>query len=143
MKKRNLLLGAAYAVFAIVGLVYTCSWPYVSTTGLNPSFWPSLMFGILLIAAIAIIIFSVRGEDSEVSESDKFKWKKSLPTIIWVGLYTFAFQQFGFLFPTMVFLLGEMYLFGEKRWKVLVSISILLPIIFYFLFTKVFGIYLP
>ena len=64
-------------------------------------------------------------------------------TIIWVGLYTFAFQQFGFLFPTMVFLLGEMYLFGEKRWKVLVSISILLPIIFYFLFTKVFGIYLP
>lgn len=143
MKKRNILLGLAYAVFAVVGLVYTLSWPYVSTTGLNPSFWPSIMFGILLISAIAIIIISVTGEDAEVSEGDKFKWKKSLPTIIWVGLYTFAFQQFGFLIPTMVFLLGEMYLFGEKRWKVLLPISILLPVIFYFLFTKVFGIYLP
>lgn len=143
MKKRNIFLGIAYAAFAIVGLVYTLSWPYVSTTGLNPSFWPSIMFSLLLASAIAIVILSAIAPDSEVSEGDKFKWKKSLPTIIWVGLYTFAFQQFGFLFPTMVFLLGEMFLFGEKRLKVLLPISILLPIILYFLFTEVFGIYLP
>ncbi len=143
MKKRNILLGIAYAAFAVVGLIYTLSWTYVSTTGLNPSFWPSIMFGLLLVSAIAIIIFSAIGPDEEVSEDSKFKWKKSLPTIIWVGLYTFAFQQFGFLYPTMVFLLGEMFLFGEKRLKVLLPISILLPIVLYFLFTKVFGIYLP
>lgn len=143
MKKRNILLGAAYAAFAIIGLVYTCSWTYVSTTGLNPSFWPNIMFAMLLISAIAIIVFSVLGPDAEVSEDSRFHWRKSLPTIIWVGLYTYAFQRFGFLIPTMVFLCGEMFLFGEKRWKALLFISILLPIVLYFLFTKVFGIYLP
>lgn len=143
MKKRNVFLGIAYAAFAIIGLVYTLSWNHVSTTGLNPNFWPSIMFGLLLASAVAIIIFSAIGPDTPVSKGDTFKWIKSLPTIIWVGLYTFGFQRFGFLYPTMVFLLGEMFLFGEKRWKVLLPISILLPLLLYYLFTKVFGIYLP
>ena len=143
MKKRNILLGIAYAAFAVVGIVYTLSWPYVSTTGLNPSFWPTIMFGLLLVCAIAIIIITALGPDEEVKDSDKFNLKKSVPTIIWVGLYIYAFQKFGFMYPTMVFLLGEMFLFGEKRLKFLLPISVLMPVILYYLFTKAFGIYLP
>lgn len=143
LKKRNILLGLAYAVFALVGLIYTCSWSYTSTTGLNPGFWPTIMFALLLLSAVGIIVFSVIGADGDVKEEDKFKWNKSLPTIVWVGVYTFAFQQFGFLIPTMVFLFGEMFLFGEKRWKVLIPVSVVLPVVLSFLFTRLFGIYLP
>lgn len=143
MKKRNIILSIIYAVFAIAGLIYTRTWTYQNTTGVAPSFWPDIMFGLMLITSIAAIILSVRGEDQEVEEKDKFNLRKSLPLIALVFLYILVFQRFGFLYPTIVFLLGAMYLFGERKLKYLIPISIMMPIVMYFLFTKVFHIYLP
>ncbi len=143
MKKRNIILAVSYILFAVAGFLYTLSWPYVSTTGVNPSFWPLVLFAIMFITAVCILIVEVRKPADESKNGKKFNLCRSLPTIIWVGLYILAFQNFGFLIPTIIFLMGEMYLFGEKRWISLLGISILLPVVLYYLFTKVFGIYLP
>lgn len=144
MKKRNICVAAFYVLFAVIGLVYTLSWKHQSTTGVNPNVWPAFWFIIIIIAALAYLLTLIlKKEDTPVSESSKFHFKKSLPTIVWTGLYIFAFQRLGFVLSTMLYLPLEMILFGEKNWKPILLISLLLPICMYFLFTKVFSIYLP
>ncbi len=141
--KRKISLSLAYIVFASIGLVYTLSWPYVSATGVNPGFWPGLLFGLMLSVAVWMLIVQIRRQGEDEEKQNDFNLKKSAPTIIWTGLYVYAFQNFGFVFPTMIFLAVEMLLFGERRWPVILIISTLLPVLMFFLFTKVFGIFLP
>lgn len=143
MLKRKIALYAFFIVFAAVGLVHTLSWPYVSATGVDPSFWPGLLFGLTLAVALWMLIVQLLSRDAGAEKQDDFNLKKSLPTILWTGLYVFAFQRFGFVIPTMIFLAVEMILFGERRWTVIMIISAILPILMFFLFTRVFGIFLP
>ncbi len=70
--------------------------------------------------------------------------KKIILTVVNGVLYTLLFKSLGYVFSTIVFLGFELLLFnGRKRWRMILTVSILFSLIVYVLFSTLLGVYLP
>jgi putative tricarboxylic transport membrane protein len=70
--------------------------------------------------------------------------KKIILTVANGVLYALLFSPIGYVLSTIVFLGLELLLFnGSKRWKMILTVSLVFSIFVYVLFSSVLGVYLP
>jgi putative tricarboxylic transport membrane protein len=70
--------------------------------------------------------------------------KKIILTVANGVLYALLFRPIGYVLSTIVFLGLELLLFsGLKRWKMILTVSLIFSVFVYVLFSTVLGVYLP
>ena len=92
------------------------------------------------------------GGDIQAAAKTIFKFNRSLRlmviTVLLICAYIFFFTRLGFILSSIFFLLAEIFLLipAEKRknWTVFtVCFSVGMPVLIYFLFTKLLSMFLP
>ena len=113
-----------------------------SSVGLASNTYPQFLFICLGLCGVALVA-TAHFNKSEEKTQIKINLPSLLPVLLVLAIYVFVFDYVHFIASTIVFLAAEMLLFGERRWKVIVPVSVLSPVIIFFLFTKAFSIVLP
>lgn len=145
---RDLGTGLFFMIFAIV--MYQQSYNIVITVhdAMGPRFFPQLVSILMGILSIILIISSFK---SSLEPGKKFENKSSLlTTIIILILYALFLEKIGFIILTTIYLffqiillLPKEYIKNRKYLLITGAVSIITPIFLYFLFYKVFSIFLP
>lgn len=142
MKKinSNTIVGIIITVFSVLGFFYVKGQGMKSTVGLSPGAYPQFLLIILGICGIVIIYESFIDGSGKLPEMN---FKKVIPILVTFAAYITALRYIGFIISTTIFMAVAMYLYKEKRIKVLILAPVITSVVIYFLFTKLFLVPLP
>ena len=140
MKNNDSLIGLIIIAFSVTGFIYTHATDMQSLVGLSPGAFPQFLFAMM--AVCGIIIF-IEGRQPSESTRINLNWKKFLIVVLLLVIYAYALEYIGFIISTIAFLAVALYLFEEKRIKILISVPLLTSFLIYYTFTELFLIPLP
>ena len=117
----------------------------VADYGFSPVFFPEILLflwlGLSLLLAVKTWI-SIRVLRSEMlGDSNKLSAVRPMLCFSLSVAYAVLMLQVGFLFSSILFCISFIRLFGYKRWSVAIPISIIFPIVVWYVFN--FGLHVP
>ncbi|WP_035768571.1 tripartite tricarboxylate transporter TctB family protein [Arthrobacter castelli] len=143
------LAGLILAAAGVSMVVATGDITVVGNNQVGPRFFPYLVGGLLLLTGVGIAVSAARGHQGEseagedVDASKHTDWK-TLGFIIAIFLaYIFLIQPVGYLLMTIFLFGGMAWILGARRWRGLITVSVVVPFLSYLFFTRVLGIYIP
>ena len=144
----------------IVGVFFAYSFEFnqdIEIYKFGATAWPRVVIFLLLIAAIGNLYYQYKngsdeqlgliGVSESVEEDDVFADPKTLRRMIAVLFTPFIFawllKPVGIYFSAPFFIAAVMWLFGERRWKAIVGMTLVIYAIFLGLFLVVLNAPLP
>ena len=113
-----------------------------TATGLSPAFMPRVLAGILGFFA-CLLVLKRPLEQAEPLSSLKLFPARTFLTILLFVLYIAAVPLVGYLAATLVFLPAALFFFGARNWAVIIPLSIGLPLLLYWFFSRIMFVLLP
>lgn len=115
----------------------------------NP-IWPSTFPKVLSILGIIASTFILLGfEKSSPQEADidyrrlgEYHLGQALMLLGLMVAYALCLRPTGFLFSTSTFLILGSYILGERRWQIMLPVSLIATFVVWYLVQQVLGIYL-
>jgi len=148
MGKKEILLSIFFMIISMTVYILTYQFPK-QTVALSPKVFPQFVSACLFILSLVLLIQGITGVKNE-SEQKKVKLAlnnifllKMLTMIILAFFYLRVLPLTGYKIATPLFLASSMLLFNEKRWFMIVIVSIVATALLYILFRIVFKIPLP
>ena len=116
--------------------------PAINVPG--PSFFPQLIAGFIVVLSVALLYKGIVGlrEEGAVSREIVFPGKSVL-LVGWIAAFIFSLPYVGFLFSGIVFFAGMMLMCGPGSRLQLLSASVVIPTVLFYLFRDGFQILLP
>lgn len=102
--------------------------------------------GILMLVLSAALFFS------RAKETEEEKKKRAIPgrellvilaVFAMIFVYILLFELIGFVIMTALFIYLCSWFLGYRKWKVNIMVSLLFPLVLYFIFVNALGISLP
>ena len=137
----DVLSGAALVILGIAGNIGSSTIVNMVVTRLSGAFYPEVLFTIIILCGLGLIYQGVKREKKEPFPS--FKILDLTEIIITLLIYVYVMEYIGFIISTFLFLMVSMFIYGERRVKIMIPVSVVASIGIYFLFTKAFMISLP
>jgi putative tricarboxylic transport membrane protein len=109
----------------------------------GPGFLPFGLAVILMALALALILKSRTGEKSPVPFWPRRTWVRPLLGTIIFLLYAFVLGYLGFIPTTFLFLIVWMWVIERIRWVTLLTISVGVTAVLYFIFQYFLEVPLP
>ena len=138
---RDILSGIFLVVLGAVGYHEASQITNMTVTRLSGAFFPCLLFAIIASCGVCLIFQGATRKQRRPLPS--FKWKRLIGMVCLLLAYVFIMRYVGFIISTVLFLISSMLLFGERRLKVLIPVSLIAAYAVYELFTEAFMIILP
>ncbi len=114
--------------------------------GVSPRFMPEAVAILLFILAVLLFISGYRKKGQPGQKTFSLSRHEAvlvMKSLAMVAVYIIMFDLVGYIISTMVTLGLLMYMYGQRKKKVLVSVTLALPVLFYLFFTKVLNMVLP
>jgi hypothetical protein len=135
MKDKDVVAGSVLMIFSIIGFFLSSALPEASV-GLSPGFYPSFLCVSLFLCGFGIA-FQGWKRSTKIS-IPKFNWKKLIPIVVLILLYSNILEYLHFRLSTILFMIVAMYILGLRSPLKLGSISIISTMVIYYLFVYVF-----
>ncbi|MDS9472615.1 tripartite tricarboxylate transporter TctB family protein [Sporosarcina pasteurii] len=138
--------------FMIVGFIYliaTLNLPKARLGDPNGPMYFPIIIAVLIIVSSAVYFFQEwKLRKEEFKEFQLIKEGRAplylIATIVLMLIYTFLFERIGFLYATMLFLGGLMFLLnGRKRWIYNIIIAVAFSFITWYAFAELLQVSLP
>ncbi len=148
MKKANLIAAVIGMVFSLVCFVDTFSFKQFKNVPVGPEVFPRILAVGLFICCLALFLLNLRDteENSQpaptLSLKDPYILKAIFATLV-IVVYALLWEPVGFLFISPFALFVLTYLMGKRDWKMMIVVSILMPIVTWAIFRYLLGITLP
>ncbi|QTF93803.1 tripartite tricarboxylate transporter TctB family protein [Halomonas sp. BM-2019] len=119
---------------------------------ISPRFWPLIATSILLISGLVLTAMAwfekEKGMASDAEDGDEPLPPMQAVTGLVVGCvllagYLWAMTRVGMVVASALGILLLGYAYGERRWRILVPVALLLPVALYLFFVYVAGIPIP
>ncbi len=165
MYKKDIGIGLAGITVALAGIFYLIPSFIVvpqqlGSLALSPAFWPTIIMTGMLFTSVVILIQGLVSwrklskqpikntdlQQSDTSEHYPIDGPRAaiLGAVISIFFgYYWLIDHLGILLSSILALLALMGLGGERRLKILLPLSIILPVALYYFFTRVAHVYLP
>ncbi|MGE4527655.1 MAG: tripartite tricarboxylate transporter TctB family protein [Rhodospirillaceae bacterium] len=140
-KDQDILSGIILLLFALPGYIGAAQIENLRVSKLSGAFFPDVCFTVIALCGVILICRGVRRE--EKIPLPTIRWSKLLPVVGVLVAYVFIMEYLGFIISTILFVFSAIYVFGERRKKVLMSVPIITAVGVYYLFSKAFMIVLP
>ncbi|ELY59023.1 tripartite tricarboxylate transporter TctB family protein [Natronolimnohabitans innermongolicus] len=130
-------LAAVFILLSFATIYYASQFP--SGEGLGAGFFPIVISLTIIVFAVADIIVD---DDTELDVSDF----ELTPAVIVTGLllaYLAVMPYTGFLVGSMLFLPPIMYYSDVRSKPLIATVSLLLPIVLFYIFSRIFMVRLP
>lgn len=141
IKDQDVFSGSLLVIGALIGFFHAAQLENLAVAGLSAAFYPSILFTVLLICGITLIVQGTKRQ--EKISFPAFNWTRLLLMAAALGMYVLLMIYIGFIASTAIFMLGAMYIFGERRKKFLFTVPIITSLFVYYLFSLAFMIVLP
>ena len=114
--------------------------------------WPRIIIAVVFFAALGQLLQSLfkKEDPNDTSVTDVVSEERHEPLglSMWLMLgiplvYALTVESLGFYFTTPFFLFAYLYLTGERRWKLLIGVSLGIYLFLSILFTKFLYVGLP
>ncbi len=118
----------------------------VKGIGVSPRFLPEAVGLLLLFLSVALFINGYgkrNAEGQKVYQLSPLEGKLVIKTLVVIAAYIIVFELIGYIIPSILTLGLLMYMYGQRRKKLIVGIAVLLPVFIYFAFTKLLHMPLP
>jgi putative tricarboxylic transport membrane protein len=138
---RDIISGGLLIFFGLLGYFFAYQLENLKVAGLSAAFFPSFLFTIMILCGSILVKQGV--QRAEKIAFPNLHLPKVLPVIVTLVFYVLLMDALGFVISTIVFLVAALWVFGERRKKMLIGVPIVTALAVYFLFTKVFMIVLP
>lgn len=105
--------------------------------GIDPKWWPtllSLVAAALSAVLLAMALFGPPAERDELESTHRDGWARMLVALALSVLYIFAWSRFGYVAPTLAYLLALLWLFGVRNRIALVLYPVITTAFIYGLF---------
>jgi putative tricarboxylic transport membrane protein len=122
----------------------------------NARFFPKLMSLAMIFLAIVMAVenYVLKSsqkvdlldhalEDASEDASNRGVWRRMTGIGIICLLYFYLFEPIGYLLSSMLFMLGFLWVLGNRKWTILLLLSVLAPVTVYVLFKILLGAPLP
>lgn len=86
--------------------------------GLDPKWWPTLLSlaaATLSAVLLAMALFGPAAARDDLESTHRDGWARMLVALALSVLYVFAWSRFGYVVPTLVYLLALLWLFGVRN----------------------------
>jgi putative tricarboxylic transport membrane protein len=158
---KELISALAFLVLSIILYLATLNIKSMTNMGVGPDFAPKLVAIGMFILSVIMLIKEIRNwklaknSDSSQSKQEKKssldagykkKYKNALLTTVLIAIYIFAIPILGFLFSTIIYLIIQFCLLGERKfWNkpLFVILSLIVSVAVYFTFRLAFEVRLP
>jgi putative tricarboxylic transport membrane protein len=140
-KDRDVISGGLLILCGLAGYFFAYQLENLAVAGLSAAFFPSFLFTVLVICGLILIKQGLKREKKIAFPN--LHLAKLLPVVGILVVYVLLMEYLGFIISTIVFLLSSLYVFGERRKKMLAVVPVMTAVIVYFLFNKAFMIVLP
>ncbi len=161
--KSNIVLAVVLIFFSVVLLIFVIPSQinepsYIKSKYLSPAFVPRVFTVYLGLTALVLFFRSVlklRKSSSkkkrEIQPAGKAAltaagWREQwIAVCIWISccFFILAVEFFGILIPSILFLGALMVSFGQKKWLLVLSIMILVPILLYLFLHNIAKVQFP
>ncbi|QRG81515.1 tripartite tricarboxylate transporter TctB family protein [Vibrio diabolicus] len=140
---KDLSSGITLFILALCGHYYVSTQPVLFPEQFDQNFFPTLILNFILFLSLLLIGSSLRSTRKHPVEL-KIAAKIKVATFFFaLTAYVLVFLNFGFYLPSIVALLVFQYFFARRLHLSNVAVSVMVPSIFYLLFTHIFGVMLP
>ena len=117
----------------------------------GPVFYPRLIAALILLCAAVLLLNMLRkhapslshGGTAEDAMHERPDYRPAIAAFLGLLLYTWLLPRVGYLIVTPIMLLGTMWLMRERRWILMVGMSLGLSIGLYLIFRYVVYVLLP
>ena len=119
----------------------------------NARFFPKLMsivmFGLSIYMVIEgrllrrVAVEAGKPEEGQAPPADRWGYMRIFGVVVMSVIFYFIMEPLGFLVSGGLFVFGTLFALGNRKWYVLLSMSVSAPLIVYLLFKTVLGAYLP
>ncbi len=145
-------VSAIFLFFVIPNAVVVPS--NIKIISLRPDFWPAVLCIIIIVLSLLLLVTSYikNRASSAIGKQEHLEEKtapramailKPLSVIGILLLYYFAIDFLGIILSSTAALLGLALLYGERNYKMLIPLAIVVPIVLYLFFSKVANVPLP
>ncbi|QEN06743.1 tripartite tricarboxylate transporter TctB family protein [Oceanispirochaeta crateris] len=147
-KNNDVISGATFVTLSMLIFAVSFQIP-ASQHGLSPAAFPRFIAACIFILGIIQVKASMKGggeqhkAHDESNESIKSYVLRVLVFLVSCFLYINSLKIFGFVIVTPLLVAVTMYLFNERKWLRIASVSILTTVLLYSIFRIIFRVPLP
>ncbi len=120
--------------------------PFMKRNPIWPSTFPKVLSIMGIVASTVILLGLEKGEarvgDIDYRRLGDYHLGQALILLALMVAYALCLRPLGFLFSTGAFLILGSFILGERKWHVMVLVSLLATFIVWYLVQQVLGIYL-
>ncbi|GAA6191622.1 tripartite tricarboxylate transporter TctB family protein [Phaeobacter sp. NW0010-22] len=120
--------------------------PFMKRNPIWPSTFPKVLSVIGLLLSLVILLGLEKSElkvaDIDYRRLGEYKLGQALMLLALMVGYALCLRPMGFIFSTCAFLILGSFILGERKWLVMVSVSLIATLIVWYLVQQVLGIYL-
>ncbi|PTX61292.1 putative tricarboxylic transport membrane protein [Melghirimyces profundicolus] len=145
LKTTNQKIALFLIVLSIVYLILSFRLPPFAYVPVDSDVVP-ISLGFLLLF-LSVLLFFKKDRESEEGQSNRAIPKQEIlilvAVLLFILLYIFLLERVGFILVTTCFIFVCSWFLGYKKWVINAVVSVLTPILIYYLFTSFLQIELP
>ena len=156
MKKAEYIISIGLCIFGVFIFITTNTIPLMvaveKSSVINSRFFPKLLSVLLIILSIIMSAENYfkkasdgvrESDDKKESQTGNHAWMRLIVLGVLCLLYFFAFEPLGFLVSSALFMFGFSLILKTRKWYVILSLSVVSPLLVYLLFNTLLGAPLP
>lgn len=120
--------------------------PFMRRNPIWPSTFPKVLSILGIVASLVILLGLEKGEakigDIDYRRLGDYHIGQALILLGLMVAYALCLRPLGFLFSTAAFLIAGSFILGERKWHIMIPVSLLATFIVWYLVQQVLGIYL-
>ncbi len=144
---RDLLTAIVCLAISVTYMICARTYPNLNPDylAISASFFPTLVAAIMILCSISMLIKALIKPKSyePLTAEQKRGYLRGLLTILVCLLYVMLFKPLGYIPSSMLAVFALMIIFGNRRWPVIIVITVLFPILLYVAFRYGLRIRLP
>ncbi|WP_181347211.1 tripartite tricarboxylate transporter TctB family protein [Thalassobacillus sp. CUG 92003] len=145
----RLLMPVFFILLAVAYLVFTFQLPESQIGNPNgPRYFPALIGFFLLLISIIYCIQEWKQRKEELEEVKQLFTGRTPyligSTLVLILIYTFLFERIGFLYSTILFLGGLLFVVnGRKKWLINIVVAVIFSFVSWYSFSELLQVSLP
>ncbi len=142
---RDIVFGSASTVVALILLYEAMSPDYVAGLGdygFSPVFFPTILIYVWIGLSVFIVARGIWSKRQAVVERTGSLTRPLLAFLLTCA-YAILMLNIGFLFSTVIYSAVFLAIFGYRRWIPVTLVSLLFPLLMWYVFTFLLNVSLP
>lgn len=143
LKNNKVVEGLLIALASIFLIIESFKLHNNKSWALSPALFPIIITISVLALSIILIIKGLRENTVNTGQSNKEGLKKLGLIIIISFAYLIILPKLHFLISSIIYLFSFLFILGERKWLLLITISIITPLLIQYLFGNLLDVFLP